>query len=636
MTPGDYSQLVYSWKLEGLDTEWSEASTQNEVNYANLAPGNYTFLVKGKKVNGPWGSVKEISMDIASPWWASTGAYLLLGLLVGLLIGLPVYFFRRIKKRENKASRSKFFSNLNQEMGTPLSIVLTSLNNIAEEEGTKNKHRLKNTVSRLKELLEPILNFQPSKFSKTNSSPIITKISLDAYFQELIKDFNPLLRQKHLEIIVNNQWNQEFFYYDADNLNKIFFNLISSAIKYSFEKGKIIINLISTNKGDLKIQVADNGSGLPGKDQKVISDYYRSSKSGIAGESPEQNNLLYVKDFIDKLGGTIVFESSKDQGTTFTLVLKNHINKELEVAPVIKKKILEEQSPNRVSELKVIRTNPVTPPVNVEVEKSVREEEISEFEITSEEIRILIVEGNDELRKVFVRSFRKLGEVFEAKNGVEAFEVASRIIPNAILTDFDMPGMDGISLYNTIKENPDLDTIPIFLMISEKDKLQFQAEDTSVFLHLIEKPVNLERLLLMVEGKMKVAESMPYVNTSLSERNSNLLKGGLDEKFIANLELKIMQNIENSAFTVEGLCEAIGMSSNSLYLKLKKLNGLTPLDFIIRTKLIYAKSLINNGESDLSKVARQSGFQNKDIFFSSFKKYFGFMPGTIMEKNSPE
>ena len=636
MTPGDYSQLVYSWKLEGLDTEWSEASTQNEVNYANLAPGNYTFLVKGKKVNGPWGSVKEISMDIASPWWASTGAYLLLGLLVGLLIGLPVYFFRRIKKRENKASRSKFFSNLNQEMGTPLSIVLTSLNNIAEEEGTKNKHRLKNTVSRLKELLEPILNFQPSKFSKTNSSPIITKISLDAYFQELIKDFNPLLRQKHLEIIVNNQWNQEFFYYDADNLNKIFFNLISSAIKYSFEKGKIIINLISTNKGDLKIQVADNGSGLPGKDQKVISDYYRSSKSGIAGESPEQNNLLYVKDFIDKLGGTIVFESSKDQGTTFTLVLKNHINKKVEVAPVIKKKILEEQSPNRVSELKVIRTNPVTPPVNVEVEKSVREEEVSEFEITSEEIRILIVEDNDELRKVFVRSFRKLGEVFEANNGAEAYEVASRIIPNAILTDFDMPGMDGISLYNTIKENPDLDTIPIFLMISEKDKLQFQAEDTSVFLHLIEKPVNLERLLLMVEGKMKVAESMPYVNTSLSERNSNLLKGGLDEKFIANLELKIMQNIENSAFTVEGLCEAIGMSSNSLYLKLKKLNGLTPLDFIIRTKLIYAKSLINNGESDLSKVARQSGFQNKDIFFSSFKKYFGFMPGTIMEKNSPE
>ena len=636
MLPGSNSQLVYSWKLEGLDTEWSEPSTQNEVNYANLAPGNYSFLVKGKKANGPWSSVKEISMNIASPWWASTGAYLILGLLVGLLIGLPIYFFRRTKKRQNKASRSKFFSNLNQEMGTPLSIVLTSLNNIAEEEGTKNKHRLKNTVSRLKELLEPILNFQASKFSKTNSDPVITKISLDAYFQEFIKDFNPLLSQKQLEIIVNNQWNQEFFYYDADNLNKIFFNLISSAIKYSFEKGKIIINLISTNKGDLKIQIADNGSGLPRKDLKVIRDYYRSSKSGIAGESPEQNNLLYVKDFIDKLGGTIVFESSKDQGTTFTLVLKNHINKKIELTPIIQKELVEEQLPSRVSELKVIRTKPVSAPVKLEVEKSVREEDISEHEITSEEIRILIVEDNDELRKVFVQSFRKLGEVFEAKNGLEAYELASRIIPNAILTDFDMPGMNGISLYNSIKENTDLNTIPTFLMISEDDKLQFQEEDLSEFLKLIEKPINLERLLLVVEENIRATESMPYVNTSLSERNSNLLKGGLEEKFIVNLELKIKQNIENSAFTVEDLCEAIGMSSNSLYLKLKKLNGLTPLDFIIRTKLIYAKSLINNGESDLSKIARQSGFQNKDIFFSSFKKYFGFMPGTIMEKNSPE
>jgi AraC-like DNA-binding protein len=114
-----------------------------------------------------------------------------------------------------------------------------------------------------------------------------------------------------------------------------------------------------------------------------------------------------------------------------------------------------------------------------------------------------------------------------------------------------------------------------------------------------------------------------------------LLKGGLDDKFIIKLETLILQNIENSSFTVEDLSEAIGMSSNSFYLKLKKSRGLTPLDFINTTKLVYAKKLINKGESDLSEVARKAGFQNKDIFFSSFKKHFGFMPGTIMEKDDP-
>jgi len=638
MSPGDYSQLAYTWKLQGLDKEWSEPSAQNEANYANLAPGNYTFLVKARKANGPWSSVKEISMKIASPWWASTGAYLIYGMLFLALIAIPFYLLRIHKKRSNRTARSKFYSNLNQEIGIPLNILLTSLDTMAEEE-SNTKHRLKNTVKRLKQLLEPILNFQNSKMSTLNATPVISKISLNSYFEELVKDFKPLLRQKHLEIIINNQWNQEFFYYDADNLNKIFFNLISSAIKYSFDEGKIIINLIGTNKGDLKIQVADNGLGLPKGDQKVIKEYYSSLRSGVVAENSEHINLLYVKDFIDKLGGTIVFESSKNQGTTFTLILKNHINVE-PTKPLKSIKIegeLENEPPfKRVPENEVTRiTKPDKLERSIENVESVSQEIESRSEITSEEIRILIVEDNDELRKVFVQSFKKLGEVFDAKNGLEAYEIACRIIPNVVVTSFDLPGMDGITFYNALNENADLKNVPVFIMVTEVDRQKVALENQSEVLHLIGKPVNLELLLEKVEEKLNTSESQPYLNTKLSERNSNLLKGGSDDKFISNLETIILENIQNTSITVKDLSKAIGMSSNSFYLKLKKYSGLTPLDFINKTKLVYAKSLINNGESDLSKVARQAGFQNKDIFFSSFKKHFGFMPGTIMEKGDP-
>ncbi len=637
MTPGDYSQLVYSWKLEGLDSGWSEPSTQNEANYANLAPGNYTFLVKGRKANGSWSSIKEVSMNIAAPWWASKEAYLIYGLLLFSLILIPFYLFRKYKTRNRKAARSKFYNNLNQEIGTPLNILLTSLDSIAEEESKPN-YSLKNTVNRLKELLEPILTFQSSKFLNKNTTPVISKISLTIYFEALVNDFNPLLRQKNLEIIVNNQWNKEFFYYDADNLNKIFFNLISSAIKYSFDDGKIIINLISTNKGDLKIQVADNGLGLPREDQKVINDYYRSSRSVEIAENAEHINLLYVKDFIDKLGGTIVFESSKNQGTTFTLILKNNIKDEdIETPGSIESKevIVEERFVEEKSETNVFTdTEPNNPELNVEPKESTTQGIASKNVIILKEYKILIVEDNDELRKIYVQSFKKLGEVFDAKNGLEAYEIASRILPNAIVTSFDMPGMDGITLFNALKENAELRDVPVFLMITDEHSEQVSVEDKSKTLQLIRKPVNLDLLIKNVGDLLNASDSQPYINTKLSERNSNLLKGGLEDRFISTLETLIIQNI-HSSFTVEDLSEAIGMSSNSLYLKLKKSNGLTPLDFIIRTKLIYAKSLINKGESDLSEVARQSGFQNKDIFFSSFKKHFGFMPGTIMEKDDP-
>ncbi len=636
MLPGNDAKLSYSWKLEGLDDNWTEPSSQMEANYANLAPGDYKFMVRAKKAYGKWSPVKVIDLNIKAPWWSSTGAYLVYGLLLALFIAIPLYFFSIYRKRQTKKASTQFYSNLSQEIGTPLNILITSLSNIAEDEGTKNKHRLKNNIDRLRVILEPILNFKANKFSKKNLKPSISPISLATYFEELKKDFSPLLLQKNLELIVNNQWSKEFFYYDAEYLNKIFFNLISNAIKYSFEDGKIIINLVGTNKGDLKIQIADNGLGLPMEDQKIIKEYYKSFRSGSANQHSEQIDLLYVKDFIDKLGGTIVFESSKNQGTTFTLVLKNHLkeneaeDKKLDVEELVPKVPLAKPL------LKVVRTPEEKLLVTSEFIQPLPLKASIPAESTSEEIRILIAEDNDELRRVFVQSFKKLGEVFEAKNGLEAYEMASRIIPNAILADYDMPGMDGLSLYAAVRDNEDLAKTQIYLMTAQKEQLQISEEINRGALSIVEKPVNLDLLLQKMAERLDLSVSLPFVNTNLSTRNSELLSGGLEDKFIDNLEKLVLKNIQNSAFTVEDLSDAVGVSSNALYLRLKRLIGLTPLDFIIKTKLNYARKLINAGESDLSEVARQAGFQNKDIFFSSFKKHFGFMPGTIIEKNNME
>lgn len=604
--PGRTTPLEYSWKLEGHDKQWSNPAAQTEVTYANLSPGNYKFLVKAGTSKGNWSPVKEIALNIKSPWWYSPGAVIGFGLLLILLLVTPFILSGYIRRKRMKEERSSLYKNLNQEIGTPLALILNSLDNLSEEEEVKNQRRLKKISVRLKELLEPVLSFRPS--AAKLSYPRITKISIEAYMSNLVQDIQPLLKEKKLEIIVNDQWDKEFLYYDESYLNRIFFNIISNSVKYSFEGGKIIINLIQTNRGDLKVQVSDNGLGLPLEDQKILSDYYRNSKGSSVKGNAGHINLLYVKDFIDKAGGSVSFESSKNQGTTFTLILKNH--QKAAGSPVAEEEVKAEEV--------------------AEVVKTTKPEIKKEDPVTTELIKILIVEDNYELRKVFTESFKKIGETFEAKDGMEAYEMATKILPDTVIVDFDMPGMNGLTLCKALKNNPTLTNTIFYLMISEKDRLQFPGmlED----LNIINKPVNMEVLFSVVSEKLNLSKSLPFTNPNLGERNSKLLKNGVKDNFILQLENHIKRNISNSSYSIDDLSREMGITTNTLFLKLKDLEGITPWDFILRTRLEFAKSLIAEGKSDLSEVSRQSGFPNKDSFFSAYKKHFGYMPGTIIEK----
>src|SRR5690606_32197034 len=267
--------------------------------YANLPPGNYNFLVRAVTSSGNWSPVTSVGIDISAPWWLSTPAYVLYALLLLLMLAIPFLLFRMNRKRRNKAVKSSIQNSVNQETGTSINTLLISLENISEEGDQQYKHRLKNIVGRLRKLLEPVFNLQPKRIQ----DPKIEMIVVRDYMNALVHDLSPVLMEKNLEIIVNDQWNLEYFYYDVKYLNQIFFNIISNSIKNSFEKGKIIVNLIQTNRGDLKIQIADNGSGIPLEEQEVIRKYIQDPGMKVAKANYENIDLLYVKDLIDKLEG---------------------------------------------------------------------------------------------------------------------------------------------------------------------------------------------------------------------------------------------------------------------------------------------------------------------------------------------
>ncbi|UJH91019.1 ATP-binding protein [Antarcticibacterium sp. 1MA-6-2] len=612
--PGFNSSIEYSWRLEGYEEEWSLASNQERVSYANLGPGNYTFLVRARKPGGKWSEVEEASFEIGSPWWMSPIAYVLAGIILLALCFILIRVFRKNRRRSQK-TKTSYVQNLNQEMGTSLTVLLASLDSIAEEEDVKNKSRLQSIIYRLQELLEPILSSKSAGIVKGHP-PKIAKINLQEYIKDLTKDLDPLLKQKGLEIYVNDQWSNGYFYNDKFFLNKIFLTIISNSITYSFDGGKIIINLIQTNRGDLKVQIADNGLGLPQEDQKIIRDYFENAKNTLVKGHSQQLNLLYVKDFISKIGGSIVFESSKDQGTTFTIILKNHQLAETS-EPGPEKRSIQEESPEQVAPVK-------------QVEQVIHEALPQPMDNLG--VKVLIAEDNDELRKIFIESFKRLGEVFEAKRGMEAYQIATTIKPAIIIADFEMPGMNGLSLFKALNKEGVIGNSAFYLMVTPAERNKLPGDIAEQGLSLISKPLNINALFQVILDDLQQAQSRPHQNPRLSERNSMILKGSLDTEFGGRLEKIILQNIQNPAFNIEDLSAAMGLSPASLHFKIQNSERISPQDFVMRTRLKYARSLIIDGNSDLADVARKAGFANKDIFFTSYKKHFGVMPGTIIDR----
>lgn len=603
LTPGANMPLQYSWKLEGYDEDWSPPGVHSEVSYANLPPGNYSFQVKAGTSNGIWSPAKEMAFQISAPWWFSPAAYIGYAMVMFMLLAIPLILIRRRYKAKLKAEH-----NLRQEIAAPLKDLMASFDKFAEDQIGENKEKGTRLVNRLKELVAPFIQTPISSGNDLNRLPKITPVVIEEYFQNLVKDVEPILQPKHIDIVVNNQWNRDQFFYDVNYLHKIFNTIISCSVKYQVENGKIIINLIPTNKGDLKVQITDNGRGLPPEEQKVLRKYFSQSRPLAVIKSGDSTGLKLVKDLIDLQGGSMAFESSKDEGVTYTLILKNHSRAQVAVKPAIKKTEKEE------------------------LEKEVPVVQGASTATPAAQYKILIAQDNDELRKVFVNSFRKLGEVQQARNGREAFEMAVNQKPDVVVADFDMPEMDGLSLIKALKDQAALAAIPVYLMISERDDLQIPTQLSPGNLNIIKKPVNIEHLLQLIVQKLQNQASVPFTNSNLSKRNSQILRGTREENFLSKLEKFIVENIGVSSLSIEELSAATGVTPGTLLTKLKTQAGKSPQEFILVTRLNYSKTLITNGNHDLNEVAKLSGFENKDTFYSAYKKHFGFMPGTIIER----
>jgi signal transduction histidine kinase/ligand-binding sensor domain-containing protein/AraC-like DNA-binding protein/CheY-like chemotaxis protein len=595
------SKLKYTYQLEGFSNQWSIPSEANLATYTNLNSGSYTFKVKSVNKYGNFGKERIINISISTPFWKSNLAYFLYAITFILLIFSGLYFARFLINKRNAEEQIEFFNNITHEIKTPLTILISSLDNITDKSSSneESKTRIKTTVKRINSLFEQLLNFHKIT-SQENISNHISEIDVKTHIEQVINDFEPLTSEKNISISYQNEWQDGFFINDKDLLDKVLLNIISNAIKYSNIDGQIDIKSLKNANGDLELEIKDDGIGIPKDQQKYILKRYYRARNVINSQRPGTGlGLVMVKRILEKSGGSIKFKSEENKGTTFNISLKN-LKQELKDKQNIKTEIVQSFVSNHA--------------------------DIDGIDSFSDN-QILIVEDNDELRELLVNTLGEYFQVHEAKNGKEGLEKASVIFPNLILTDLIMPEMDGMQMSKHIKDDINLNHIPVFMLtVLQNSSQKIESIKTGIS-EYIEKPIDLNFLLFKIVNTFKWQQTLrqKYVHDNESN-NAELFKNNKDKEFLDDLEQTVIDNIENNSFSVHDLSKSFGMSRTSLYMKLKNLVNLSPQDFIIHTKLKHAKSLLIKGDLSIKEVAYRSGFSNPKYFSTSFKKIYNITP----------
>lgn len=602
------SKVWYSWKMKGLNESWSEPSEENQINFVNLSPGEYIFEVRAANRDAIWGDVRRLKISIASPWWRSPFAFAIYFLLGGALIaGLIVLSGVLIRKR-NADEQLAFFSNITHELKTPLSILLSTLDSSSQDQGAGANEKIKVTVKRLNALFEQLLNFNKAASSQIQAR-YITKIHLKTHVEQVVNSFKPLLAEHDVFVRVVDEWDKEVFYYDKEALDKILFNLISNAIKYSRERGEIEVALKNSSKGGLKLIITDNGIGIPKDQQKFILKRYYRGRNAINSQLPGTGlGLMIVKNLAERDKGSIIFESVENQGTTFTVLLKDQSHL------YHKSAILNGSEQPKVDDFQ-------------------QNGKIAEFS----DAKILIVEDNDELREMLVEDLGTFFQVLEARNGREGLALAQQSYPDLIITDLIMPVMDGMALCQELQNDIHMNHIPIFMMtVLSNSEYKLESIESGVS-EFMEKPIDINYLLAKIintlDWQKKLRER--YLHHAEIE-NAEKYRNKREAEFLNGLEKFVLEKIREENLSVYDLCRHVGMSRTGLYMKLKNMIDLSPQNFIIRTRLKYARKLFLEKNLNVKEVAYMAGFSNPKYFSTSFKKVFKESPTAFLKKLQPD
>ena len=637
----------YAYYLEGYETTWNYVGNSKSATYTNLDPGYYTFKLKASNNDGVWNKKPlTLSIHVLPPWWKTSWA--IMGYIVLFLTGLyllnritqnrlkerqQVQYERERREQERKLDEKKFqfFTNISHEFRTPLTLILNPIKDIINDENLslppriRERHDIifKNT-DRLYRLVTELLDF--SKLESNKIAVTAKRINLVPFAKNIIHYFREEASTKNIDLSVEAEMEEVILWADERMLEKIVFNILSNAFKVTPEGGMITVELFAKEKKVIlplvdpdnpievvEIIISDTGPGLE-KDHlhRIFERFYQVDSLNQGYYGGTGIGLEVVSEFVKLHKGKIEVESQVGNGTTFKIMFpagKKHFS-EMELVSEVSGSILNQEPV------------PHSQPSFSDVEDPSPQ--------TLPTATLLIVEDNTELRNYLKRELKDQYKIVTAKEGIEGLKISKELMPDIIMTDILMPGMDGFEFCRSIKSDIRTSHIPL-MMLTAKGRIDDRIEGLQMGADAyMVKPFDM-RLLKLGLAQLVTSRRIIFNKyfSAISEVDGNTNTSALDKNFIENVLLHINRNISNPDLNVESLASELNLSRSQFYRKIKALTNQTANEFIRNIRLQRAKQLIKSGNTNITDVCFKVGFSSPSYFTKCFKNYFGTLPTNI-------
>ncbi len=623
--------VQYAYKLSDVDKDWIiAASTRRFVNYANLPPGSYTFSVKATNEDGTWSNeITTVYLRILPPWYRTWWAFLIytmIGVYVIVIITRTIY--NRIhlrnelkisqidkKKTEELAQiKLRYFTNISHELLTPLTVIMLQIERLQNKiQGYEPQFEvMKENVVRLKRLIKQILVFR-----KTESGNMKLKVVRDdviSFVRNICQSgFKLQINEKEIDFTIDVEYETYQAWFDPDKLDKIIYNLLTNAFKYTPKGGAIALKISFVPRHDsifMRLSVSDSGIGISESElPHIFKRFYISSNSDMS--QSHGIGLSLTSDLLQIHKGSISAKSQPGEGSVFTFEI-----------PVSENAYTNEEKAPDDDKIEIL----------TEAEKSFEEGINKEKGVENRSLSVLVVEDNQELNNIIAENFAEKFTVFTAGNGIQALHIIREKEIDIIISDVMMPEMDGLTLCKILKNDLTTSHISILMLTAKnsvEDRIDCYNAGADAY---IAKPFELgllnARVNNLISKKIQKTESFrknPDINISEMDYSS------VDEVFLKQAIAKVEMKLSDELFDFDQFAMDMATSKSTLHRKLKSLTGLSPGEFIRNVRLKHAVQMLINNTGNISEIAFAVGFNDPKYFSRCFKAEYGMTPKEFQE-----
>ena len=663
--------IQYAYILDGFEKQWTFADRQRSVTYTNLPKGDYIFRVRSTNSDGVWVDNERIlNITILPSFWETPLAYVLYVCFVLLIIFVAVYILFTIYRLKHEVSveqqisdiKLRFFTNISHELRTPLTLIAGPVEQVLKNDKLPADAReqlvvVERNTNRMLRLVNQILDFRKIQNKKMKMQ--VQQLNVVAFVRKIMDNFESVAEEHNIDFLFQTEKEALNLWVDADKFEKIVFNLLSNAFKYT-PNGKMITVFIREDEGTVSVGVQDQGIGIAENKRKSLFVRFENLvDKNIFNQASSGIGLSLVKELVEMHKATISVDSRLGEGSCFKVDFlkgKEHYSSSVEfiledsAAPLSMERIVDIANSSLQTEAAIVDA----PDLKVSAAKEEAEES------SSKEL-MLLVEDNQELRSFLRSIFASTYRVVEASDGMEGWSKALKYLPDIIISDVMMPEKDGIEMTRELRADMTTSHIPIILLTakttieSKLEGLEYGADDyitkpfSATYLQARVENLLMQRKKLqnfyrdslthvtvsetpVAQGETLAGHASAEPESSVAEEPAMPEMSPNDRKFMDKLVDLMEQNMDNGELVVDDLVRELAVSRSVFFKKLKTLTGLAPIEFIKEMRIKRAAQLIETGEFNMTQISYMVGINDPRYFSKCFKAQVGMTPTEYREK----